>query len=85
MKPEMNIIDSDTLVIGNGIAGLTAVLHLLQAGQQPLLVTKPLSYVSYGTLLTRLTNSRCSFTSALSHLHTIIREFHQNEKTPVSM
>jgi len=62
MKPEMNIIDSDTLVIGNGIAGLTAVLHLLQAGQQPLLVTKPLSY---GTLLTRLTNSRCSFTSAL--------------------
>jgi len=33
---------------------------------------KDKSIVSYGTLFTRLTNSRCSFTSALSHLHTII-------------
>jgi len=29
-------------------------------------------YANYGTLLIRLTNFRCSFTSALSRLHTII-------------
>lgn len=39
-EADMTIIDSDVLVIGSGIAGMSAALELIKNGKQPLLVSK---------------------------------------------
>lgn len=40
MKPQLQIVDSDVLIIGSGIAGLEAALSVSKSGRQPLLVSK---------------------------------------------
>ncbi len=40
LKADMNIIDSDVLIIGSGIAGMSAALEVKKNGKQPLLVSK---------------------------------------------
>lgn len=40
MKQKIDIVDSDVLVIGSGIAGLQAALTVAQTGKKPLLVSK---------------------------------------------
>jgi succinate dehydrogenase/fumarate reductase flavoprotein subunit len=37
---DMTIIDSDVLIIGSGIAGMSAALEVMKNGKQPLLVSK---------------------------------------------
>lgn len=39
-KADMTIIDSDVLIIGSGIAGMSAALEVMKNGKQPLLVSK---------------------------------------------
>jgi succinate dehydrogenase/fumarate reductase flavoprotein subunit len=39
-EADMTIIDSDVLVIGSGIAGMSAALEVMKNGKQPLLVSK---------------------------------------------
>ena len=39
-EADMPIIDSDVLVIGSGIAGMSAALEVMKNGKQPLLVSK---------------------------------------------
>jgi fumarate reductase (CoM/CoB) subunit A len=40
MNPQLQIVDSDVLIIGSGIAGLEAALSVLKSGRHPLLVSK---------------------------------------------
>ena len=40
MNPQLQIVDSDVLIIGSGIAGLEAALSFLKSGRHPLLVSK---------------------------------------------
>ncbi len=39
-ETDMTIIDSDVLIIGSGIAGMSAALEVMKNGKQPLLVSK---------------------------------------------
>ena len=39
-EADMTIIDSDVLIIGSGIAGMSAALEVIKNGKQPLLVSK---------------------------------------------
>jgi len=39
-EADMTIIDSDVLIIGSGIAGMSAALEVMKNGKQPLLVSK---------------------------------------------
>ena len=39
-EKDMTIIDSDVLIIGSGIAGMSAALQVMKNGKQPLLVSK---------------------------------------------
>jgi fumarate reductase (CoM/CoB) subunit A len=39
-KADMTLIDSDVLVIGSGIAGMSAALEVMKTGKRPLLVSK---------------------------------------------
>ncbi len=40
MKPNLQIVDTDVLIIGSGIAGLEAALTVSKSGKKPLLVSK---------------------------------------------